>query len=129
MENCANDRQRRRLSANVLIEGETGTGRRAGRCRCLHDFSRRCHPFVALNCGGLPENLFESEIFGHEANAFTGAGKRGIGKIGTPTMAARCSSMKWKHADQPADQTCCVHCRNAPWNAWARTRAGRWIAG
>ena len=50
--------------------------------RCLHDFSRRHdHQFVALNCGGLPENLFESEIFGHEANAFTGAGKRRIGKI------------------------------------------------
>lgn len=68
-------------SANVLIEGETGTGKELV-ARCLHDFSRRRgQPFVALNCGGLPENLFESEIFGHEANAFTGAGKRRIGKI------------------------------------------------
>ncbi len=68
-------------SANVLIEGETGTGKELV-ARCLHDFSRRhAHQFVALNCGGLPENLFESEIFGHEANAFTGAGKRRIGKI------------------------------------------------
>ncbi|MDE1163817.1 MAG: sigma-54 dependent transcriptional regulator [Pseudomonas sp.] len=68
-------------SANVLIEGETGTGKELV-ARCLHDFSRRQpQPFVALNCGGLPENLFESEIFGHEANAFTGAGKRRIGKI------------------------------------------------
>lgn len=68
-------------SANVLIEGETGTGKELV-ASCLHDFSRR-HPqaFVALNCGGLPESLFESEIFGHEANAFTGAGKRRIGKI------------------------------------------------
>ncbi len=50
--------------------------------RCLHDYSRRHqHAFVALNCGGLPENLFDSEIFGHEAHAFTGANKRRIGKI------------------------------------------------
>ena len=56
-------------SANVLIEGETGTGKELV-ARCLHDFSRRkSQQFVALNCGGLPENLFESEIFGHEANA------------------------------------------------------------
>ncbi|WP_213875077.1 sigma-54 dependent transcriptional regulator [Pseudomonas sp. dw_358] len=68
-------------SANVLIEGETGTGKELV-ARCLHDFSRRQpNPFVALNCGGLPESLFESEIFGHEANAFTGAGKRRVGKI------------------------------------------------
>ncbi|WP_238474443.1 sigma-54-dependent transcriptional regulator [Pseudomonas cavernae] len=68
-------------SANVLIEGETGTGKELV-ARCLHDFSRRqAKQFVALNCGGLPENLFESEIFGHEAHAFTGAGKRRIGKI------------------------------------------------
>ncbi|MGI4838526.1 MAG: sigma-54-dependent transcriptional regulator [Janthinobacterium lividum] len=68
-------------SANVLIEGETGTGKELV-ARCLHDFSRRqTNAFVALNCGGLPESLFDSEIFGHEANAFTGAGKRRIGKI------------------------------------------------
>jgi len=68
-------------SANVLIEGETGTGKELI-ARCLHDFSRRQpKQFVALNCGGLPESLFESEIFGHEAHAFTGASKRRIGKI------------------------------------------------
>ncbi len=68
-------------SANVLIEGETGTGKELV-ARCLHDFSRRhTQQFVALNCGGLPESLFETEIFGHESNAFTGAGKRRIGKI------------------------------------------------
>lgn len=68
-------------AANVLIHGETGTGKELV-ASCLHDFSRRSsHQYVAINCGGLPESLFESEIFGHEANAFTGAGKRRIGKI------------------------------------------------
>lgn len=67
--------------ADVLIVGETGTGKELV-ARCLHDYSkRREHPFAALNCGGMPENLFESEVFGHEAGAFTGAVKRRIGKI------------------------------------------------
>ncbi|MBS1156806.1 MAG: sigma-54-dependent Fis family transcriptional regulator, partial [Proteobacteria bacterium] len=67
--------------ANVLIEGETGAGKELI-ARCLHDASpRRSGNFVALNCGGLPESLFESEIFGHESGAFTGAAKRRIGKI------------------------------------------------
>ncbi|RXZ45517.1 sigma-54-dependent transcriptional regulator [Crenobacter cavernae] len=68
-------------SANVLIHGETGTGKELV-ARCLHDAStRQGKHFVAINCGGLPENLFESEIFGHEAGAFTGASKRRVGKI------------------------------------------------
>ncbi|MDN0082030.1 sigma-54 dependent transcriptional regulator [Crenobacter sp. SG2305] len=68
-------------SANVLIHGETGTGKELV-ARCLHEISnRQRHHFVALNCGGMAENLFESEIFGHEAHAFTGASKRRIGKI------------------------------------------------
>jgi two-component system response regulator AauR len=67
--------------ATVLIVGETGTGKELV-ARCLHDFSRRqAQAFVALNCGGLPEPLFESEMFGHEANAFPGAGARRIGKV------------------------------------------------
>ncbi|MBV8680794.1 MAG: sigma-54-dependent Fis family transcriptional regulator [Aquitalea sp.] len=68
-------------SANVLILGETGTGKELV-ARCLHEISRRQkNNFVAVNCGGLAENLFESEIFGHEAHAFTGAAKRRIGRI------------------------------------------------
>ncbi|AWK87725.1 sigma-54-dependent transcriptional regulator [Azospirillum thermophilum] len=68
-------------AADVLIHGETGTGKELV-ARCLHDASpRRSGNFVAINCGGLPESLFDSEIFGHEAGAFTGAGKRRIGKV------------------------------------------------
>jgi DNA-binding NtrC family response regulator len=68
-------------SADVMIQGETGTGKELV-ARCLHDHSkRRDRHFVALNCGGLPETLFESELFGHEAGAFTTASKRRVGKI------------------------------------------------
>ena len=68
-------------AADVLIHGETGTGKELV-ARCLHDASPRAKGnFVAINCGGLPETLFDSEIFGHEAGAYTGAGKRRIGKI------------------------------------------------
>lgn len=66
--------------ADVMILGETGTGKEL-LARCLHDLSGRSGPFVALNCGGLPETLFDSEIFGHEAGAFSGASKQRIGKI------------------------------------------------
>lgn len=68
-------------SANVLIHGETGTGKELV-ARCLHEASQRHkRHFVAINCGGLPEQLFESEIFGHEAGSFTGAARKRIGKI------------------------------------------------
>jgi DNA-binding NtrC family response regulator len=68
-------------SADVMIFGETGTGKELV-ARCLHDHSaRRDRHFVAINCGGLPETLFESELFGHEQGAFTSAAKRRIGKI------------------------------------------------
>ena len=68
-------------AADILIQGETGSGKELV-ARCLHEAGpRRSGHFVAINCGGLPEALFESEIFGHEAGAYTGAGKRRIGKI------------------------------------------------
>ena len=67
--------------ADVVIYGETGTGKDLV-ARCLHDHSeRRRGNFVPVNCGGLPETLVDSELFGHEAGAFTGAIRRRIGKF------------------------------------------------
>lgn len=67
--------------ADVLILGETGAGKEVV-ARALHDLSnRRSGPFVAINAGALAESVVESELFGHEPGAFTGAQKRRIGKF------------------------------------------------
>ncbi|WP_340115239.1 sigma-54 dependent transcriptional regulator [Pelagibius sp. 7325] len=67
--------------ADVLLVGETGAGKEVV-ARALHDFGgRRDGPFVAINCGAVPAEIIESELFGHVAGAFTGAQKPRTGKL------------------------------------------------
>ncbi len=73
-------RQVARTRTNVLITGESGTGKELI-ARAIHEQSDRCdQPFVAINCGGIPETLMESELFGHKKGSFTGAAydKKGL---------------------------------------------------
>lgn len=67
--------------ANILITGESGTGKEVMANFIHHQSKRRERPFISINCAAIPENLLESELFGHEKGSFTGAVARRVGKF------------------------------------------------
>jgi DNA-binding NtrC family response regulator len=70
-----------RVDTSVLIRGESGTGKELVAQALHYNSSRRAGPFVAVNCGAIPENLIESELFGYEKGTFTGADRKKLGKF------------------------------------------------
>ncbi|QNO16062.1 sigma-54-dependent Fis family transcriptional regulator [Alkalicella caledoniensis] len=70
-----------KTNATVLILGESGTGKEVIANAVHYNSDRKDNPYIKVNCGAIPENLIESELFGYEKGAFTGAGSRKIGKF------------------------------------------------
>ena len=106
----------RRLAGSnvpVYISGESGSGKEQA-ARSIHELSpRTVGPFIAVNCGAIPENLMESEFFGYKKGSFTGADQDRLGFSNMPTVV-RCSSTKLPICRWPCRSNSCAPFRKRP---------------
>lgn len=115
-------------SIPVLIAGESGVGKELI-ARAIHGSGeRRAKPFVAVNCGAMPENLIESILFGHEKGSFTGATERHVGKF-AEASGALCSSTRWANYRRPLRSSSFALSRKARSSRSARASRSRSMSG
>ncbi len=106
-------RARRRRNATVLILGESGVGKELV-ARAIHRSSLRARErFVQVNCAAIPEELIESELFGHERGAFTGATEKQIGKFEMADRGHDLPRRSRRHERRRRRPRCCACCRKA----------------
>jgi hypothetical protein len=114
--------------STVLILGETGTGKGLIARRIHQQSGRKDHPMVTVNCAALPAALIESELFGHEKGAFTGAVQRKIGRFELQT-AGRSSSTRSGICRSNSRPSCSGCCRSTSSSGWVHRTRRPWTRG
>ena len=113
----------------VLITGENGTGKEVV-ARAVHRLSRRQEgPFADVNCAAIPEELIESELFGYEKGAFTGAAGQQIGQVRGRCIRGTLFLDEIGDMSLRPSPRCCGSCRSRPSSGWAAPRRSGWTCG